>query len=380
MILFLLVYVSIYGGVHGYAFLKLKRGFELGLNANLLLALLMVLMVAAPIVVHVLEHNGQEALARGLAYVSFMWMGLLFLFITTSFFFDIYKLLHYLARNLSGNLLANLTLTPRGYVLLSISLSLIIMMYGYVEALNIRIETITIKTDKLPANVETIRIAQISDVHLGLIVGKSRLNRILEKVRIARPDILVSTGDLVDGLMDDPESLTTMLKNIPTRYGKFAIAGNHEFYAGLKRALAFTEKAGFTVLRGRGLTVKDTINIAGVDDPARGPYRSKHMVLEKEVLQKLPREKFTLFLKHQPVVSKASLGLFDLQLSGHTHKGQIFPFSLMTRLFYRMHTGLSRLNNNSRLYVSRGSGTWGPPIRFLAPPEVSIIDLVAPVK
>ena len=74
MILFLLVYVSIYGGVHGYAFLKLKRGFELGLNANLLLALLMVLMVAAPIVVHVLEHNGQEALARGLAYVSFMWM------------------------------------------------------------------------------------------------------------------------------------------------------------------------------------------------------------------------------------------------------------------------------------------------------------------
>jgi len=289
-------------------------------------------------------------------------------------------LLHYLARNLSGNLLANLTLTPRGYVLLSISLSLIIMMYGYVEALNIRIETITIKTDKLPANVETIRIAQISDVHLGLIVGKSRLNRILEKVRIARPDILVSTGDLVDGLMDDPESLTTMLKNIPTRYGKFAIVGNHEFYAGLKRALAFTEKAGFTVLRGRGLTVKDTINIAGVDDPARGPYRSKHMVLEKEVLQKLPREKFTLFLKHQPVVSKASLGLFDLQLSGHTHKGQIFPFSLMTRLFYRMHTGLSRLNNNSRLYVSRGSGTWGPPIRFLAPPEVSIIDLVAPVK
>lgn len=377
MILFLLAYVSIYGGVHVYAFLKLKRGFETGLSATLLLALLMLLMVAAPIVVRVLEHNHQENLARGLAYISFMWMGLLFLFITSAFFFDIYQLLHYLARNLSGNLLANLTLTPRGYVLLSIFLSLAISAYGYVEALNIRTETITIKTDKLPPNVPKIRIAQISDVHLGLIVGKSRLNRIMEKVRRARPDMLVSTGDLVDGLMDDPESLTAMLKNIPTQFGKFAITGNHEYYAGLRRALAFTEKAGFIVLRGKGMTVNDTITVAGVDDPARGPYRSEHRVSEKKLLQSLPPEKFTLFLKHQPVVSKSSIGLFDLQLSGHTHKGQIFPFTYMTRLAYRMPSGLTSIGRNALLYVSRGTGTWGPPMRFLAPPEVTIIDLVA---
>ena len=128
MILFLLVYISIYGGVHVYAFMKLKRGFELGLTANLLLALLMVLMVAAPILVRVLEHNNQGALARGLAYVSFMWMALLFLFFTSSFFFDIYSFLHYLARNVSGNLMANLTLAPRGYVLISISQSVAILI------------------------------------------------------------------------------------------------------------------------------------------------------------------------------------------------------------------------------------------------------------
>jgi len=94
------------------------------------------------------------------------------------------------------------------------------------------------------------------------------------------------------------------------------------------------------------------------------------------LLKGLPKNRFTLFLKHQPIVSKESLDLFDLQLSGHTHKGQIFPFSLMTKLAYHMHTGLSELNQNTLLYVSRGSGTWGPPIRFLAPPEVTIIDLV----
>lgn len=376
MSLFLLVYISIYGGVHVYAFMKLKRGLELGVPASLLLAFLMLLMVAAPIAVRVLEHNSQGALARGLAYLSFMWMGLLFLFVTTSFLFDIYKLFHFMARQLSQSPLAGSTLSLRGYTLLSIFLSLAIAAYGYYEALNIRTEVVTIETDKLPADIERVRIAQISDVHLGLIVGASRLKRILDNVRQARPDVLVSTGDLVDGHMDEPAMLAAMLKNIPTRHGKFAITGNHEFYAGLEHALAFTEKAGFTILRGEGQTIEGVFNIAGVDDPARGPYRSGHMVSEKELLESLPGNKFTLFLKHQPVVSEDALGLFDLQLSGHTHKGQIFPFSLMTRLAYRMHTGLSKLSNNALLYVNRGSGTWGPPIRFLSTPEVTLIDLV----
>ena len=380
MILFLLVYVSVYGGVHVYAFLKLKRGFELGLSANLLLALLMVVMVAAPIVVGALERNSQGALVRGLAYISFMWMGLLFIFITSSFFFDIYKLLHFTARNLTGNLFTNLTLSPRGYTLVSLFLSLSIVVYGYFDALNIRTEHVTIETAKLPANIEKVRIAQISDVHLGLIVGKLRLGRMLDRVKEARPDMLVSTGDLVDGHMDEPASLAAMFRNIPTRYGKFAITGNHEFYAGLKDALAFTEKAGFVILREEGQTIQGLINIAGVDDPARGPYRRKHAASEKALLEKMPQTLYTILLKHQPVVSKDAMGLFDLQLSGHTHQGQIFPFNYMTRLVYRLSSGLTKLGNPTRVYVSRGTGTWGPPIRFLAPPEVTIIDIVAPPK
>jgi hypothetical protein len=175
--------------------------------------------------------------------------------------------------------------------------------------------------------------------------------------------------------MDELDTLTGMIKNIPTTYGKFAVTGNHEFYAGLNRALAFTKKAGFTILRGEGLTVSNVLNIAGVDDPAVKRYVPNLAVSEKALLEKMPGDKFTLFLKHQPVISSESLGKFDLQLSGHTHKGQIFPFYLFTKLFYRMHSGLSKLNGNAMLYVSRGSGTWGPPVRFLSPPEVTIIDI-----
>lgn len=375
MTLFLLIYFSIYGGVHLYAFLKLKRGFALGLPAYLILAIFMILMVVAPIVVRISERHGYETLARGLAYIGFTWMGLIFIFISVSFFFDIYRLLHFLARMLTQRPLAGFTLSLRNFCTLAILFSCAVVIYGYFEALHIRTEHVTVKTSKIPEKIGRFRVVQISDVHLGLIVGRSRLKRILRQVKDARPDILVSTGDLVDGQMDDLEALTDMFQNIPAKYGKFAITGNHEFYAGLDRALAFTEKAGFTMLRGEGITVSNLLNVAGVDDPARKRYGPDRAASEKALLEKMPREKFTLFLKHQPVINSESLGMFDLQLSGHTHKGQIFPFNLVTKLFYRMHTGLSKVNGNALLYVSRGSGTWGPPVRFLSSPEVTVIDI-----
>ncbi len=247
MTLFFLIYVSIYGGVHLYAFLKLKKGFALGLSANVILAIFMILMVVAPIAVRIAERHGNEALARGFAYIGFVWMGLLFIFFSVSFFFDIYRLLHLLARMLTRNPLSAFTLSLRTFCTLAILTSFAVMIYGYFEALAIRTEHVTVETDKIS---------------------------------------------------------------------------------------------------------------------------------EKTLLETLPRDKFTLFLKHQPVINRESLDRFDLQLSGHTHKGQIFPFNLVTQLFYPMHTGLSKISGNSQIYVSRGSGTWGPPVRFLSPPEVTVVDII----
>jgi hypothetical protein len=253
---------------------------------------------------------------------------------------------------------------------------MIITVYGYFEALDIRTEHIIIRTPKIPEEIGRLKIAQISDVHLGLIVGRGRLKRIIKKIKAADPDILVSTGDLVDGQMDKVLGLAHMFREVDTRYGNFAVTGNHEYYAGLLRSLDFTEKAGFSILRGEGLNVSGLINIAGVDDAAGKSYDHVREVSEKEVLSKLSREKFTILLKHRPIVDKDAIGLFDLQLSGHTHKGQIFPFVFITMLYFPNYAGRFNLHKNSYLYVSRGSGTWGPPIRFLSPPEVTLIELV----
>jgi predicted MPP superfamily phosphohydrolase len=375
-IIFLLVFLSLYSGLHLYGFLKVKRALTLGPAATIVLIIFMAIMVFAPILVRVLERMGFETMARLLAYIGYSWMGLLFVFFSTALFLDFYRLFLYVARLILPTDLSFLTLSPRHSFFISFLISIIITVYGSFEALNIRQEYITLRTPKIPLEVGRIRIAQISDVHLGLIVGKKRLERIIRKIKTANPDILVSTGDLLDGQADNLSGLADMLQKTTTKYGKFAITGNHEFYAGLAHSIDFTEKAGFTILRGNGLNVSGLLNIAGVDDIAGKPYGLMKQVSESAMLSKLPRDQFTLFLKHRPVMDKQARGLFDLQLSGHTHKGQIFPFSLITKLFFPNQAGLSVLGKNTHLYVSRGTGTWGPPIRFLASPEVTIIDLV----
>ena len=376
MILFLLTFFLLYGSLHLYIFLKIKAALAFGTATIIFLLFFMAIMVSAPVIVRVSERYGFELSARLISHIGYTWMGILFLFFSFSIVIDLYRFFVYASSLMLQTNLSSLTPSPRFAFFIPLLVAAVIASYGYFEARSIRNETVIIKSPKIPKEVGTLSIAQISDVHLGLIVREERLKRILREVKRAEPDILVSTGDLVDGHIDNLMGLAELFQAINPKYGKFAVTGNHEFYAGLDKAMHFTEKAGFRVLRGEALNIAGIITIAGVDDPTGKRFGLFRGVSERALLSGLPREKFTLLLKHMPVVDENAPGLFDLQLSGHTHKGQIFPFSLITRLFFQTYAGLVQLPNNSRLYVNRGSGTWGPPIRFLSPPEVTVIELV----
>ena len=371
----MLVFFLLYGSLHVHAFMKARAAFGFGLRTSLFLALFFSLMIVAPIVVRQSEAAGLDLFARVTAWVGYCWMGVIFLFFSASLIVDLYRLIVHIGISVLHKDLTSFVLSAKASFLVPLLMSLCASAFGYVEALNIRTEHITIATDKLPAGTDRFRIVQVSDVHLGLIVRQDRLALILAKVKEAAPDIFVSTGDLVDGQINGLEGLADMLKEINPRYGKFAVLGNHEYYAGIQQALAFKKAAGFTLLRGDGVNINNIITLAGVDDPAAkysGMYRD---INEKALLSSFPRERFTVLLKHRPLVEREAVGFFDLQLSGHVHKGQIFPFSLLTKLYYPKYAGMLSVNG-SLLYVSRGSGTWGPPIRFLAPPEVTVIDIV----
>jgi len=375
MSLFLLTFFVLYGGMHLYALMKARSAFGFGPAVLLLLAVFMLIMVLAPVIIRVSEKAGLEGFAIPMAYVGYIWFGVLFLFFCGSILFDLWRLVVYVIGAATGKDLSAVTGALRFYFSVAAFGAILIAGYGFLEAEHIKTERIVMETGKLPEGMEALRIVQISDVHLGLIVRNGRLRKIIDEVKKAKPDVLVSTGDLLDGQTDSLSHLTSMFKEVEPRFGKFAITGNHEFYAGLPNFIAFAGEAGFKVLRGDAAGAEKVINIAGVDDIAGKPFGEYRAVAEKDLLGKLDRKVFTLLLKHRPVVDPEAVGLFDLMLSGHTHKGQIYPFIYVTRIFFPFAAGRFDIGKGSQLYVSRGTGTWGPPIRFVSPPEVTLIEV-----
>ena len=200
-----------------------------------------------------------------------------------------------------------------------------VMGYGFFEARHIRLEHVTVVTDKLPKDLNRLKIAQISDVHLGILLGEKRLKKILDKVKAASPIYWCPPAIWWMGRWTTRVVWQSMFREVKTPHGKYAVTGNHEYYAGLSRSLDFTKKAGFILLQGETRTLPNLIHIAGVDDPAGRSQGAAGNDSETRLLSTLSTDLFTLLLKHQPIVDKNSARHFDLQLSGHTHNGTDFP-------------------------------------------------------
>lgn len=237
---------------------------------------------------------------------------------------------------------------------------------------------IKIETDKLPPETERLRVVQLTDLHLGPSSGARQLARVLRLVREAAPDMVVVTGDVTDGRLEGRSRETAMFRRIKPKYGFFAVTGNHDFYDDVEESLKFMRMSGMRVLRGEAAEAGGIV-VEGVDDRDHliedkwGLTRSETLIVNTK--SRFP-DKFILLLRHRPVVEIGTEGFFDLQLSGHTHGGQVIPF-LSSRLFIRGHSrGLKKLKHGSMLYTSNGSGYVGPPVRLFAPPEIVVIDIV----
>jgi predicted MPP superfamily phosphohydrolase len=376
LILLLSLYFCIYGSAHLYVLIKLRRAYYWHGISYVLLFILLIFLMFAPIQARILEARDHLALAIVSAWIGYTWMGFLFVAICVSLPLDGYHLLMGLGQRLAHQDWARLMLSRRQCVGFATLAALGIMAYGAFEAYHLRIEKIALTTTKLPATVQSIRIVQISDLHLGLMYYPGRIQPLLNAIDALKPDVLVSTGDLVDGRTVSIESLAAELHALKAPLGKFAVTGNHEFYMGLENSQRFIEKAGFQLLRNQSVKAGGHLAITGVDDPAGAAAGVG--LSEAELGAANSPKRFSLLLKHRPTLAHTGRTRFDLQLSGHTHKGQIFPFNLLVALSYPIRCGLHRLEgpNPVNLYVSRGAGTWGPPIRLLAPPEITVIDLM----
>jgi hypothetical protein len=238
----------------------------------------------------------------------------------------------------------------------------------------------------LPAAMEGLRIAQLSDLHIDSVYKVRQFSAVVDRVNAAKTDLILFTGDLVDpGLTGaGSDRLGELVRKLNPRLGVYGVLGNHEYYFGYEKSLACYKKFGIHLLANEAVDVKDPallpkgptngtgIRIIGFGDILTEKMTEKDV---KNILNKYHRPEISLLLTHQPVMYQlmAESGDF-IGFSGHTHGGQIFPFHIFTRIFYKYFHGLYRVKN-SFFYVTSGAGAWGPPLRWLAPSEIPIITL-----
>jgi predicted MPP superfamily phosphohydrolase len=363
MLMFLSLAFLIYGGLHYYALSKVWQAFPHSVAMASGLVLWGIAMTFAPLLIWFVVKQGWHGAAAALSWVAYCWMGFVFLFCCIGLVLDMGGL---------GAGLAGFAWRLKGMTaLLAIGLpALALAGYAFFEARQIRVVHLHFTSPKLAS--QRLTIAQISDLHLGLMLGDSFLDRVVAILRQEKPDMIVATGDILDGQEDNLAGLAPRFRQLAPPDGMYAVLGNHESFAGLDTSLGFLDAAGFTVLRGESRQAGG-IMLAGVDDPALGQQRRDMLAATRRALAAARQHAFVVLLKHQPVVDDAVP--FDLQLSGHAHGGQIFPFGIFTRLVYGVRAGRYEYDGGRTLYINRGAGTWGPPMRLLAPPEITLITL-----
>ncbi|NLV24751.1 MAG: metallophosphoesterase [Deltaproteobacteria bacterium] len=370
MRLFFIIFILIYLSMHGVVFWGIHPLLKGHSALPTLTWLWMGAMVLTPLSIRFLEREGWQLTARALAWVGFSWMGLIFLAFVAFALLGCWELLIRLAR---WGFPSWPCLSLHGAVSAALVMAVVVaaVFYGFHEATDLRVERIRIASAKIPPGSRTLTIAQVSDLHLGLIHREEALAPITARLKELAPDMVVATGDIVDAQISHLDGLSSLWLDIDPPLGKFAVTGNHEYYAGLSQALDFFQRSGFVVLHNRVQIVTELLAVAGLDDPVGRPSIDERMIAETPL-----NGRFTILLKHRPRFNEKAAGLFDLQLSGHAHRGQMFPFNFFTALEYPMQDGLYELPGGAFLYASRGTGTWGPPMRIASPPEITLFEIV----
>jgi len=242
----------------------------------------------------------------------------------------------------------------------------------------VEVKHVPIRLKKLPSSLNGLRLVQLTDMHIGLTIGRDFVEDVVRKVNALEPDIVAITGDLIDGSVEDLGAAVAPLGEIQARLGTFFVTGNHEYYSGADSWLMFLGTLGIRVLRNEHVELSkdgETIHLAGVDDWTAHQFGNGHGSDMARAMAGRDASKPVILLAHQPIqFEEARAHGVDLQISGHTHGGQIFPFGLLTRLAQPFLSGLHQ-RGDSQIYVSSGTGYWGPPMRIAAPAEITLIEL-----
>ncbi|MEN8154643.1 MAG: metallophosphoesterase [Acidobacteriota bacterium] len=356
-ILFFTVFSGILFGLHFYIFRMISKHLELSPKIIGYIRWFFIISGISIIIGQVLSRFADLHFIK---YYAYIWLGVVS--ITFSFFIiaSILKIFF-----------------PAGskiIVLSTLVLSILVSLYSIINNASVpEIKEINIVTTKDTGSENEFRIVQLSDVHIDESSNMNRVQKLVDRVNSLKPDLILITGDLIDGQVHEDCELSEIMRSMRSRFGVYAVSGNHEFYTGIDVFNKLADRSGITILRDEKKTITDSFTLIGLKDHTSAKAGRKNF--KPEILKGLDRSAFNILMGHRPYgIENNSQSGVDLQLAGHTHAGQIPPMDILVQLVYRYPNGLYR-SGNSYIYTTSGTGVWGPPMRFLSRSEIVLFRI-----
>ncbi|MBE0651061.1 MAG: metallophosphoesterase [Bacteroidales bacterium] len=375
-LIFFSIILILYASINYYI---LHRGLSLLEKGNpwrTFLTICIVIFAVSFIAGRFLERRMINPFSATVVWVGAFWLAFMVYILLQLILIDFVGLLDHWFRFLPSFVHANPATTRKILGIAVVAISSVVVIAGHLNTWFPKIKNLDIAIHKRAGNLKRLNIVAFSDVHLGTLIEKRHLAGIVKKVNELKPDIILIAGDIIDEDINPVihSNVGETLKQLQAKYGVYAVTGNHEYIGGAAKAKQYLTNHGIQLLNDTAVLIDHSFYVAGREDLMKNQSGHKRKLLV-EITENLQKELPLILMDHQPFrLEQAAENGVDLQLSGHTHHGQLWPFNYITNLVYEKSWGYLE-KGNTHYYVSCGVGGWGPPIRTVSRPEILNINL-----
>jgi hypothetical protein len=376
MLIFFGIVFLVYGLINFYI---VKRGLNVVPEQYKTIFLVVIIFIILSYIAgRFLEKAFPSFVSTILIWIGSFWIAFMFYFFLSLIVIDLFRLVNHFLPFFPPFMIKDPLKVKRTVALAVIVLVFITVAGGFINARSIVIQNYKIYIDKKAGNLKSLNIAMASDIHLGTILGKPFMEKVADKINALHPDIILLAGDIIDEdiapVLND--NMGDALLKLKSKFGTYAITGNHEYIGGADAACKYLSQHGITMLRDSVAEIDSSFYVVGREDRSARQFAHKQRKDLKELLDGVNQALPLILMDHQPFgLNDAYENGIDLQLSGHTHNGQLWPLNYIISKIYELGWGYM-VRGKTHYYVSCGVGGWGPPIRTGSRPEIININLI----
>jgi predicted MPP superfamily phosphohydrolase len=371
MIIFFAIILALYGSINYYIFIRGWQALSAHPTLRIYYLVFFVFAALAYLLAKLLADYMPSLMYDIFLWVGSFWFAFMAYFLLAVIDIDIFRLVCHIFNLSPAFIYKNYEMAKQVTMLVVIIVVSVVVLLGYLNTRNIVVNTTNTTLPKGAGKLDELNVVMVSDIHISPVNDGKLLTAIVDKINSLNPDIVLFAGDIVDDKANilKERNIGSEFGNLKSKYGTYAITGNHEFIIGADDCVSYIKEFGINVLRDSSILIDDSFYIIGREDRSKNTFNSKRKDLP-ELMKSVQKNYSTILLDHTPFnLEEAEQNGISLQFSGHTHHGQIFFGNLITQLVYELSWGYLK-KGNTQYYVSCGVGTWGPPVRSGSQTEI----------